>query len=56
MMDLDWMLEQAMVVMKVTLACSPIIGIGLILALARESEEEESAKREAKREANSVKG
>lgn len=42
----DFIADYAVPFLKVTLACSPIIVIGLMLAFAREDEEEEKAKLE----------
>jgi hypothetical protein len=45
-LELDTAIEYAWVVFKVTFAVSPIIVIGIMLACAREDEEEEKAKKE----------
>ena len=44
---LDDLMDYALMSMKVALACSPIIAIGLMLAFAHEDEETEEAKRKA---------
>ena len=45
---MDEVLEQAFTVLKVLLACSPILAIVGILAFAREDDETEAAKRKVK--------
>ncbi len=45
-LELDTAMEYAWVIFKVTFAVSPIIVIGVMLACAREDEEEEKAKKE----------
>mmetsp|Transcript_39044 Transcript_39044/g.117347 ORF Transcript_39044/g.117347 Transcript_39044/m.117347 type:complete len:105 (-) Transcript_39044:1023-1337(-) len=47
--------DYAWAFLKVGLACSPIIAIGLMLACAREDEETESAKKEAAKNSKSCK-
>ena len=47
-MTMESALESAWTFLKVTLACSPIIAIVAILALVREDEETEVAKRKVK--------
>jgi hypothetical protein len=41
----DDLVDYAVAGMKLLLACSPIIGIGLVLAFAHEDEEKEEEKR-----------
>ena len=41
--------------LKIGLACSPIIAVGLVLAFAREDEEEEKAKQEQAKNVRSCK-
>lgn len=45
---MDDLMDYAVTTMKVALACSPIIAIGLVLAFSHEDEEAEDAKRKAK--------
>ena len=47
-LDFDSIMDQLLTVMKVSLACSPIILIGLVLAFAREDDETEAAKTNSK--------
>lgn len=46
--DFSWdeVVDYALVALKVTVACSPLIAIGLMLALAREDDETEKEKLE----------
>lgn len=57
MNDLSWeqIVDYAWITLKVTIACSPIIAIGLLLATAREDEEEEKAKLEQAKNSRSCK-
>ena len=54
-MDTEALMELAGDFLRVTVAMSPLIIIGLILATAREDEEEEKAKLEAAKKADSCK-
>jgi hypothetical protein len=45
-LDLEIVMDYGWILFKLTFACSPIIAIGLLLAFAREDEEEERAKKE----------
>ena len=45
---MEEILDQAFTVLKVLLACSPVLAIVGILAFAREDEETEAAKRKVK--------
>ena len=47
-MELELAIDYAWTTFKVVFACSPIIAIVAILALAREDEDEEAAKRKIK--------
>ena len=47
-MELELAIDYAWTTLKVVFACSPIIAIVAILALAREDEDEEAAKRKIK--------
>ena len=48
LMDFDSIMDQFLVILKVGLACSPIILIGVVLAFAREDDETEAAKTNSK--------
>lgn len=45
-LEMESVMDNMMVLVKVVFAMSPLIVIGLVLVLAREDEEEEKAKKE----------
>ena len=53
--DLDVMLDYGYVTLKVALACSPILAIGLMLACAHENDDDEEAKRDQAKKMGSCK-